>query len=125
MKRAPLRLGTWKQGVITLSGVLPVSILLNRVLAPFLGGFLPPIAVISLDATLLVAALNWLLLPALHWVTNGWATRGRHPTGTPSSESTAERETAAEPESTVESETTVESESSTEREHAEAVPRPR
>ncbi|UAJ79496.1 hypothetical protein IT072_20340 [Leifsonia sp. ZF2019] len=77
MTRTAFRPGTWRQGVATFSGVLPVSIVLNLVLAPFLSGLLPRAAVVVVDAAILVAALNWLVLPAIQWATNGWATRPR------------------------------------------------
>jgi len=72
-----MRLGTWRQGLLTFAGVLPVSLVVNLVLAPLLAGLLPRIAIIAIDAAILVAALNWALLPALHWATEGWAVRAR------------------------------------------------
>ncbi|GAA4178161.1 hypothetical protein [Gryllotalpicola koreensis] len=75
--RQPLRIGTWRQGLLTFAGVLPVSLVLNLALAPLLAGLLPHLAIVAIDAAILVAALNWVLLPALHWVTNGWAVRSR------------------------------------------------
>lgn len=61
-------------------GVLPVSLVLNFVLAPLTDHW-PRLAVVVFNAAVLVAALNWALLPALHQVTRGWATP-RAPTGT-------------------------------------------
>lgn len=71
--RPPLRPGTWRGGLVTLAGVLPVSLLLNLGLAPALGRLLPHILVVGINAVVLVAVLNWLLLPLLHWTTKGWA----------------------------------------------------
>ncbi|MCS5498857.1 hypothetical protein NY547_16520 [Cnuibacter physcomitrellae] len=78
MSRTPFHPGTWRQALVTLSGVLPVSLVLNLVLAPLLAPFLPRLVILALNAALLVAALNWALLPGLHWATKGWALR-THP----------------------------------------------
>ena len=72
-----LRLGTWRQGLLTFAGVLPVSLVLNLALAPILARLLPHTAIIAVNAAVLVAALNWALLPALHWATKGWAVGSR------------------------------------------------
>lgn len=77
MRRPPLRPGTWRGAVVTLAGVLPVSLLLNLVLAPLVDRALPHPLTVCVNAVLLVAALNWLLLPLLHWTTNGWALLAR------------------------------------------------
>lgn len=66
------RPGTWRQAVLTFCAVLPMSLLLNFVVTPILAGW-PKLALTVLNATLLVATLNWALLPALHYVTAGWA----------------------------------------------------
>jgi len=76
-RRPPVRIGTWRRGMLTFAGVLPVSLLLNLALAPLLTGLLPHIAIVVVNAGILVAALNWALLPLLHWATNGWAVRSR------------------------------------------------
>lgn len=66
------RPGTWRQAVLTFCAVLPMSLLLNFVVTPTLAGW-PKLALTVLNATLLVATLNWALLPALNYVTAGWA----------------------------------------------------
>ena len=66
------RPGTWRQAVLTFCAVLPMSLLLNFVVTPILAGW-PKLALTVLNATLLVATLNWALLPALNYVTAGWA----------------------------------------------------
>lgn len=71
--RPSLRPGTWRGAVVTLAGVLPVSLLLNLVIAPLLDRAVPHLLTVCLNAVLLVAVLNWLLLPLLHWTTKGWA----------------------------------------------------
>lgn len=73
--RPPLRPGRWRSGLITFSGVLPVSLLLNFGLIPLLSGLVPHLVVVVVNAAILVAVLNWVLLPLLHWATGGWATR--------------------------------------------------
>ena len=73
--RPPLRPGTWRSGLITFSGVLPVSVLLNVGLTPLLSGALPHLVLVVVNAAILVAVLNWVLLPLLHWATGGWAAR--------------------------------------------------
>ncbi|WP_313546670.1 hypothetical protein [Leifsonia aquatica] len=75
--RPPLRPGTWRGGVVTLAGVLPVSLLLNLILAPLADRLLPHPVTVCVNAILLVAVLNWLLLPLLHWTTKGWALPAR------------------------------------------------
>lgn len=77
MKRPAFRAGTWRQALVTLAGVLPVSVVLNLVLAPALSPLLPKPGVVVVNAVLLVATLNWVLLPGLHWVTRGWAFKDR------------------------------------------------
>lgn len=59
--------------MITYAGVLPVSLVLNTALAPLFDRW-PRFAVVVVNAAILVAALNWILLPALHALTRGWAT---------------------------------------------------
>jgi antibiotic biosynthesis monooxygenase (ABM) superfamily enzyme len=49
---------------------------LNLALAPALAPLLPRPWVVVVNAALLVATLNWILLPGLHWLTRGWALRG-------------------------------------------------
>lgn len=71
------RPGTVRQASITYCAVLPVSLVLNEIVDPLIASW-PRLAVLVFNATVLVAALNWLLLPALHAVTRGWATA---PTG--------------------------------------------
>lgn len=66
------RRGTWRQGLITFCAVLPVSLVLNLVLAPHLHSWPRPVVTV-LNAAVLVATLNWILLPGLHYVTAGWA----------------------------------------------------
>lgn len=70
--RVPFRPGTWRQAVVTYAGVLPVSLVLNFALAPISNTW-PRLEVVIFNAALLVATLNWVLLPALHWATRGWA----------------------------------------------------
>ncbi|GIF13696.1 hypothetical protein [Actinoplanes teichomyceticus] len=70
----PWRAGTWRQAVITYSAVLPVSLVLHLVLGPLTAPW-PRLSVIVVNAAVLVASLNWVLLPALHRVTRGWAVR--------------------------------------------------
>lgn len=77
MRRPPLRPGTWRGALVTLAGVLPVSLLLNLVLAPLVDRALPHLLTVCVNAVLLVAVLNWLLLPLLHWTTKGWALPAR------------------------------------------------
>ena len=77
MRRPPLRPGTWRGALVTLAGVLPVSLLLNLVLAPLVDRALPHLLTVCANAVLLLAVLNWLLLPLLHWTTKGWALPGR------------------------------------------------
>lgn len=79
MTRPGFRPGSWRQGLVTLAGVLPVSAALNLALAPALAPSLPRPWVVVVNAALLVATLNWVLLPGLHWVTRGWALRDRGP----------------------------------------------
>ena len=71
--RPPLRPGTWRGGLVTLAGVLPVSLLLNLGLAPVADRLVPHLVTVCHNAVLLVAVLNWVLLPLLHWTTKGWA----------------------------------------------------
>lgn len=70
------RPGTWRQAVLTFCAVLPMSLLLNFVVTPILAGW-PKLALTVLNATLLVATLNWALLPALNYVTAGGPRPGR------------------------------------------------
>lgn len=77
MRRPRPRPGTWRGGLITLAGVLPVSLLLNFVLAPLVDRALPHLLTVCVNAVVLVAVLNWLLLPLLHWTTKGWALPAR------------------------------------------------
>lgn len=81
--RPPLRPGTWRAGIVTLAGVLPVSLALNLGLAPAVDRLLPHILTVCVNAVLLVAVLNGALLPLLHWATKGWALpRAAGPSGT-------------------------------------------
>lgn len=52
-----------------------MSLALNLGLTPLLSGLLPHHAVLVVNAAVLVAVLNWALLPVLHWITGGWALR--------------------------------------------------
>lgn len=76
--RPPFRPGTWRQAVITYTAVLPVSLVLNFALTPITDNW-PRLAVVIFNAAVLVAALNWVLLPALHHTTRGWAAPRSHP----------------------------------------------
>jgi antibiotic biosynthesis monooxygenase (ABM) superfamily enzyme len=76
------RPGTWRQAVLTYSAVLPVSVVLNFLLAGLTGHW-PRLAVVTFNAAVLVAALNWVLLPALQRITRGWAAPPRHVDTTP------------------------------------------
>jgi antibiotic biosynthesis monooxygenase (ABM) superfamily enzyme len=81
--RRPLRTGSWRQAAITYSAVLPVSLVLNVVLAPITSPW-PRLVVVIVNAAVLVASLNWALLPALHWITRDWAAPGSpHASGSP------------------------------------------
>lgn len=72
MKRRRFRCGSWRQAVVTLAGVLPMSVALNIGLDPLTSDW-PRLATVVANATVLVASLTWVLLPALHWATGGWA----------------------------------------------------
>lgn len=72
MNRRRFRRGSWRQAVVTLAGVLPMSVALNIGLDPLTNGW-PRLATVVANATVLVASLTWVLLPALHWATGGWA----------------------------------------------------
>lgn len=81
--RPPLRPGTWRGSLVTLAGVLPVSLLLNVGFAPLVDRLLPHLLTVCINAVLLVAVLNWALLPLLHWTTKEWALRRRNPVRAP------------------------------------------
>lgn len=49
-----------------------MSVALNIGLDPLTNGW-PRLATVVANATVLVASLTWVLLPALHWATGGWA----------------------------------------------------
>jgi antibiotic biosynthesis monooxygenase (ABM) superfamily enzyme len=66
--KRPLRIGSWQQAI----GVLPVSLLVNFVMTPITGDW-PKLLLIAFNAVILVVALNWVLLPLLHWATRGRA----------------------------------------------------
>lgn len=72
MNRRRFRRGSWRQAVVTLAGVLPMSVALNIGLDPLTSDW-PRLATVVANATVLVASLTWVLLPALHWATGGWA----------------------------------------------------
>ena len=82
--RPAFRPATWRQAVITYTAVLPVSLVLNFAPIPITEHW-PRLAVVVFNATILVATLNWALLPALHCLTRGWAA----PRPTPRPEATA------------------------------------
>jgi len=81
VNRRRFRRGSWRQAVVTLAGVLPMSVALNIGLDPLTNGW-PRLATVVANATVLVASLTWVHLPALHWATGGWAA----PRPTPSAE---------------------------------------
>lgn len=74
--RRHFRTGTWRQATITCCAVLPVSLVLNVTLEAVTAPW-PRLVVVVLNALILVASLNWVLLPALHWLTRDWAARPR------------------------------------------------
>jgi len=70
------RTGSWRQALVTYAAVLPVSLLLNFVLNILTRDW-PKLLVVVVNAAVLVALLNWGLLPLLSWVTRGCAVRPR------------------------------------------------
>jgi antibiotic biosynthesis monooxygenase (ABM) superfamily enzyme len=72
--KEPFRDGTWRRAIITYAAVLPLSLFLNFVFSHVTGHW-PKLQLVVFNAAVLVAALNWALLPMLHWATRGWAVR--------------------------------------------------
>jgi antibiotic biosynthesis monooxygenase (ABM) superfamily enzyme len=68
----------WKEFVITVAGVYPLTVLIPIALA-WLAHYLPPLKVFVIrgliSATLLVAALMFALLPLFHKLFRKWLTR--------------------------------------------------
>lgn len=58
----------WKMVLVTLAGLLPLSFALNLGLAPWLRTLLPPVAVVVVNALILVPTMTYLVMPAL----TGW-----------------------------------------------------
>jgi len=86
--RVRFRPGTWRQAVVTYAAVLPVSLVLNFAATPITDEW-PRLDVVIVNAAILVTALNWALLPALHQLTRGWAVPS--PTHEPATRAPADR----------------------------------
>ena len=80
--RPSFRGGSWRQGLITFAGVMPLSLVLNAFLAPVLSRSIPQPLVIVVNAALLVVVLNWAFLPLAQYLTRGWASRRPDPEST-------------------------------------------
>jgi antibiotic biosynthesis monooxygenase (ABM) superfamily enzyme len=68
------RTESWRQALVTYAAVLPVSLLLNFALNIVTGDW-PKLLVVVVNAAILVAVLNWGLLPLFSWFTRRWAAR--------------------------------------------------
>jgi uncharacterized protein len=66
----------WKQAVLTAVGLVPLLLLVDLLLRPVLGD-LPAAVRIPLSTPLVVAAMAWLVMPALTRLSYGWLYPGQ------------------------------------------------